>query len=152
MSPSKQYLIPPPHYGFRDRWYKRPEFYVPITVALFIMGGFAIYLSMLLADLKGQAATFDLKKLELWLTEVVQTIGPNLYRSKGILQIKGHAKRVVFQGVQMMFDAAPDRIWGANEKRSSQIVLLATSSIPERWPWSLGAPGNMRRSSASSRP
>ncbi|HEX4639307.1 MAG TPA: PBP1A family penicillin-binding protein [Chthoniobacterales bacterium] len=61
---SNQYLIPPPHYGFRERWYKRPEFYVPIAVTLFILGGFAIYLSMLLADLKNQAATFDLKKLE----------------------------------------------------------------------------------------
>jgi penicillin-binding protein 1A len=61
---SNQYLIPPPSYGFRERWYKRPEFYVPIIVAAFILGGCAIYASMLLADLKNQASTFDLNKLE----------------------------------------------------------------------------------------
>jgi len=66
----------------------------------------------------------ELKQVEAWLTQVVQTTGANMYRSKGILQIKGHAKRVVFQGVQMMFDAAPDRLWGANEKRISQIVFI----------------------------
>ncbi|HZR78581.1 MAG TPA: PBP1A family penicillin-binding protein [Chthoniobacterales bacterium] len=64
MPKTNQYLIPPPGYGFRERWYKRPEFYVPITVGAFILGGCAIYVSMLLADLKNQAATFDLGKLE----------------------------------------------------------------------------------------
>ena len=66
----------------------------------------------------------EIKKVESWLTEVIQTMGAKMYRSKGILQIKGHAKRVVFQGVQMMFDAVPDRLWGVNEKRLSQIVFI----------------------------
>src|SRR6266550_7910673 len=58
------YLIPPPGYRFRPPWYTRPEFYVPITVAAFVIGGLAILVSMNLADLKNQAATFDLNKLE----------------------------------------------------------------------------------------
>ncbi len=37
---------------------------MPITVAAFILGGIAIYVSMNVADLKNQAATFDLNKLE----------------------------------------------------------------------------------------
>jgi len=37
---------------------------VPITVAAFVIGGLAILVSMNLADLKNQAATFDLNKLE----------------------------------------------------------------------------------------
>ena len=37
---------------------------MPITVAAFIIGGFAILISLNLADLKNQAATFDLSKLE----------------------------------------------------------------------------------------
>src|SRR5262249_30547098 len=53
----------------------------------------------------------DLKKVEAWLTEVIRELGANIYRSKGILQIQGQAKRVVFQGVQTMFDAQPDRLW-----------------------------------------
>ena len=59
-----KYLIPPPGYRFRPPWYTRPEFYVPITVAAFMIGGLAILISMNLADLKNQAATFDLNKLE----------------------------------------------------------------------------------------
>jgi G3E family GTPase len=66
----------------------------------------------------------DLRKLESWLTEVIQTMGPKIYRSKGILHIAGQAKRVVFQGVQMLFDAAPDRFWNPGEKRLSQLVFI----------------------------
>jgi len=58
------YLTPPPGYRFRPPWYTRPEFYVPIIVTAFIAGGLAILISMNLADLKNQAATFDLTKLE----------------------------------------------------------------------------------------
>jgi G3E family GTPase len=66
----------------------------------------------------------DLKKVEAWLTEMIRELGANLYRSKGILQIKGQAKRVVFQGVQTMFDAQPDRFWNIGERRLSQLVFI----------------------------
>src|SRR5207248_8993137 len=51
-------------YRFRPPWYTRPECHVPITVAAFVIGRVAILVSMNLADLKNQAATFDLNKLE----------------------------------------------------------------------------------------
>jgi G3E family GTPase len=66
----------------------------------------------------------ELKKVEAWLTDVIRTMGPNIYRSKGILLLKGQAKRVVFQGVQMMFDARPDRFWNPGEKRLNQVVFI----------------------------
>lgn len=66
----------------------------------------------------------DLKLLEAWLTEIIRTLGPDIYRSKGILHIQGQPKRVVFQGVQMMFDAEPDRFWNPGEKRLSQLVFI----------------------------
>jgi 1A family penicillin-binding protein len=58
------YLVPPPGYSFRPPWYSRPEFYVPMAVCGFLLGGIAIWVSMNLADLKSQATTFDLSKLE----------------------------------------------------------------------------------------
>jgi membrane peptidoglycan carboxypeptidase len=61
---NSHYLVPPPGYRFRPPWYARPEFYVPVTVAAFIFGGLAIYISMNVADLKNQAAAFDLNKLQ----------------------------------------------------------------------------------------
>ncbi len=66
----------------------------------------------------------DLKKVEAWLTEIMRDIGANMYRSKGILQIQGQAKRVVFQGVQTLFDAKPDRLWKVGEKKVSQLVFI----------------------------
>lgn len=67
----------------------------------------------------------DLKKVEAWLSEMINTTGERLYRSKGILYIKGEPKRVVFQGVQTMFEAKPDRLWSTTEKRLSQMVFIA---------------------------
>ena len=66
----------------------------------------------------------DLKKLEAWLGELLKSLGADIYRSKGVLNIKGQPKRVVFQGVQMMFDAQPDRFWNVNEPRKSQLVFI----------------------------
>ena len=66
----------------------------------------------------------DLKKVESWLTEVIREMGEKIYRSKGILQIGGQPKRVIFQGVQMMFDARPDRLWNVGERRMSQLVFI----------------------------
>jgi G3E family GTPase len=66
----------------------------------------------------------DLPKLEAWLGELLKNLGANIYRSKGVLNIKGQPKRVVFQGVQMLFDSAPDRFWNAGEKRRSQLVFI----------------------------
>jgi G3E family GTPase len=66
----------------------------------------------------------DLKKIEAWLTSVIRTMGASIYRSKGILHVKGQPKRVVFQGVQMIFDARPDRFWNPGERRVSQLVFI----------------------------
>ena len=66
----------------------------------------------------------DLKKVEAWLSEVIREMGEKIYRSKGILLIKGQPKRVIFQGVQMMFDARPDRLWNVGERRLSQLVFI----------------------------
>ena len=34
----------------------------------------------------------DLKKLETWLGELLKSLGENIYRSKGVLHVKGQAK------------------------------------------------------------
>src|SRR6266480_210188 len=54
----------PPGYRFRPPWYARPQFCVPLGIAAVLFIGFAVYVSILASDLKGQAATFDLSKLE----------------------------------------------------------------------------------------
>src|SRR5881296_3938799 len=54
----------PPGYRFRPPWYARPQFCVPLGIAAVLFIGFAVYVSILASDLKSQAATYDLSKLE----------------------------------------------------------------------------------------
>ncbi|HWN96825.1 MAG TPA: GTP-binding protein [Methylomirabilota bacterium] len=66
----------------------------------------------------------DLARLEQWLSELLKNSGESIYRCKGVLHIKGIPKRVVVQGVQMLFDSAPDRFWNPGERRVSQFVFI----------------------------
>ena len=54
----------PVEYFERPRWYKRPKFYVPITLVLVAAVGFGIYSWYLTSVLTVEAGTFDLSKLE----------------------------------------------------------------------------------------
>jgi len=66
----------------------------------------------------------DLKRTEAWISKLVGSMGANIYRCKGILFIQGQPKRVVFQGVQMMFDATPERFWKPDENRQNRMVFI----------------------------
>ena len=54
----------PVEYFERPRWYKRPTFYVPITLVLVGLLGFGFYFWYLTNALSVEAGTFDLSKLE----------------------------------------------------------------------------------------
>jgi G3E family GTPase len=69
-------------------------------------------------------AEVDPGKLNAWLSALLQTQGQNIYRSKGILNVKGSPKRVVFQGVHMLFEASADRLWNAGERRTNRLVFI----------------------------
>jgi G3E family GTPase len=66
----------------------------------------------------------DAKKLNAWLSELLQTKGQDIFRMKGILNIKGQANRFVFQGVHMLFEGKPDRPWKDALERKSQLVFI----------------------------
>ncbi|NEO87668.1 MAG: GTP-binding protein [Spirulina sp. SIO3F2] len=66
----------------------------------------------------------DEDKLNAWMTNLLQTKGPDIFRMKGILNIEGMAERFVFQGVHMIFDGRPDRPWAADEQRRSELVFI----------------------------
>jgi len=58
------------------------------------------------------------KKLNAWLSELLQRQGQDIYRTKGILSFKDEPKRVVFQGVHMLLDSTSDRPWREGERRN----------------------------------
>jgi G3E family GTPase len=65
----------------------------------------------------------DARKVNDWLSYLLQTHGESILRMKGVLNLKGDERRYVFHGVHMMFDGRPDRPWG-NAVRSSQLVFI----------------------------
>src|SRR6185437_9224625 len=66
----------------------------------------------------------DPNKFMPWINTLTQTEGPKILRCKGIVALKGDAKRFVFQGVHMMLDGEPQRDWKPGEKRESKVVFI----------------------------
>ena len=54
----------------------------------------------------------DAKRLNDWIGGLLAKKGQDIFRCKGVLAVRGSDKRLVFQGVHMMFDAKFDQPWG----------------------------------------
>jgi G3E family GTPase len=63
-------------------------------------------------------------KVTAWLNEVLQAQGPDILRAKGILDIAGENRRLVFQAVHMILEGDYQRDWKAGEARSSRMVFI----------------------------
>ncbi|PYE45435.1 GTP-binding protein [Paenibacillus barcinonensis] len=74
----------------------------------------------------------DLKKVERFINVWLQDHGVDTFRYKGILNIKGSKKRVVFQGIHMLLGAFPDREWKTNEEPISEFVIIGRN-LDENW-------------------
>src|SRR5437870_7400307 len=58
------FLIPIFPHHYRRRWYARPRFYLPALIVLLTIIFGAIYFGIVSSELKAEAATYDLSKLE----------------------------------------------------------------------------------------
>ena len=65
----------------------------------------------------------DARKVNDWLSYLLQNRGEDLLRMKGVLNIKGDERRYIFHGVHRMFVGRPDRAWG-DARRGSQLVFI----------------------------
>lgn len=65
----------------------------------------------------------NIERLEDWLGELLRTRGTDLYRFKGIFAFEGFAERLVIQGIHMMMDQLPGKLWNM-DPRSSRLVLI----------------------------
>ena len=71
-----------------------------------------------------EARPIDINRFVLWMNDVAQTRGDDLYRTKGIFNAQGFRERLVFQSVRMLTTMRPDRPWAEDEKRLSQFVVI----------------------------
>jgi len=66
----------------------------------------------------------DGKRLNEWISELLRTKGNDIFRMKGVLSVQGSNKRLVFQGVHMLFDAKFDREWKPFEPRTNTLIFI----------------------------
>jgi len=70
-----------------------------------------------------QAGELDGKKLNAWISDLLKNKGNDIYRMKGVISVKGSTKRLVFQGVHMLFDAKFDREWGTDPRMNTLVFI-----------------------------
>ena len=67
---------------------------------------------------------FDAGKLEDFLGAIVQVYGPKMLRYKGVLNMKGTDRKVIFQGVHQLMGSDLGPKWAPGEKKSSKMVFI----------------------------
>ena len=66
----------------------------------------------------------DPARLEDFLGAVVNIYGPRMLRYKGVLNMKGTDRKVIFQGVHQLMGSDLGPEWGAQEQRTSKMVFI----------------------------
>jgi G3E family GTPase len=79
-------------------------------------------------DIKGvalrAARPLDANKVSRWLNELLAAKGPDILRAKGILDVAGDERRLVFQAVHMILEGDFQRAWSDKDARESRMVFI----------------------------
>src|SRR6188768_135997 len=67
---------------------------------------------------------FNAAKLEDFLGAIVQVYGPKMLRYKGVLNMKGSDRKVIFQGVHQLMGSDLGPKWAPGEKKGSKMVFI----------------------------
>jgi G3E family GTPase len=66
----------------------------------------------------------DPAKLEDFLGAIVNIYGPKMLRYKGVLNMKGTDRKVIFQGVHQLMGSDLGPAWAKDEVRNSKMVFI----------------------------
>jgi G3E family GTPase len=79
-------------------------------------------------DIKGIALSLDRpvdgQRFTQWLDRLLGEQGQNILRAKGIIDVKGEDRRLVFQAVHMILEGDLQKPWGETERRWSRAVFI----------------------------
>ena len=67
---------------------------------------------------------FEPARLEDFLGAIVNIYGPRMLRYKGVLNMQGTDRKVIFQGVHQLMGSDLGPPWGPDEARSSKMVFI----------------------------
>jgi len=72
--------------------------------------------------------------LSQWVQRLIQDDGANLYRYKGILSVKGHYEKFIFQGVGMLFNGNfSDQNWEVPDTERENIFVFIGKHLDHDW-------------------
>jgi G3E family GTPase len=77
------------------------------------------------------ARPLHMEKIETFLSLMVQNYGEDLLRYKGVLNVQGEPRRMIFQGVHMLMGGTPGKPWEPGERRESVMVFIGRK-LPRR--------------------
>jgi G3E family GTPase len=77
------------------------------------------------------ARPLHMEKIETFLSLMVQNYGADLLRYKGVLNVQGEPRRMIFQGVHMLMGGTPGKPWAPGEPRESVMVFIGRN-LPRR--------------------
>ena len=79
-------------------------------------------------DIKGVSLSLDRpidgQAFTRWLDKLLAEQGPDILRAKGIIDVAGEDRRLVFQAVHMILEGDLQREWDPNERRWSRAVFI----------------------------
>ena len=67
---------------------------------------------------------FDPAKLEDFLGAIVNIYGPRMLRYKGVLNMRGTERKVIFQGVHQLMGSDLGPLWAEGEAKTSKMVFI----------------------------
>lgn len=79
-----------------------------------------------------ESRPYDQDKIGKVMEMLLDTLGCDLLRYKGLLNIAGEERRLLFQGVQQIYAADWERDWTPDEERESRVVLIGMDLPEER--------------------
>merc|ERR1712014_87882 len=64
------------------------------------------------------------QKLNQWISWLLKEKGVDLFRSKGVLAVKGMKEKFVFQAIHMLFANSQEGAWQPDEERRCKMVFI----------------------------
>merc|ERR1711972_165752 len=72
-------------------------------------------------DVPGEVA---MDKLQTWIGWLLKEKGVDLFRSKGVLAVKGMREKFVFQAIHMLFANSQGNPWKDGEERRCKMIFI----------------------------
>jgi G3E family GTPase len=64
------------------------------------------------------------QKLNQWISWLLKEKGVDLFRSKGVLAVKGMKQKFVFQAIHMLFANSQEGEWGPDEEKRCKMIFI----------------------------